>query len=337
VLAVESGDREYVNRVLETACSNPTLARGLVSAMGWLDDAMALRETRMLVSSQTPEVRRAGIAGMAIRRIDPGPALNQAIEDDNPRLTARALRAAGELGRRDLLSQISHRLNDVDEECHFWAAWSAVRLGDRHSPAVEILRQFAEHAQPQAERAVNLAFRAIALADAHAWAMRLAEKPETARFGVIGAGVIGDPAVIPWLIAQMENPDLARVAGAAFSIITGADLAYEDLDSDGPDMHAEESEDDFFSSDPDSELKWPNPAAVTKWWVQRSANFVPGARYLLGRPMTDDVLHEALARGKQTQRIAAAMELAVRHPGDVLFETRARAQWQLAMVKQWSS
>jgi len=47
-------------------------------------------------------------------------------------------------------------------------------------------------------------------------------------------GAIGDPSVIPELIGQMENPELARAAGSAFSLITGADLSYEDLDGDAP-------------------------------------------------------------------------------------------------------
>ncbi|MCK7500240.1 MAG: HEAT repeat domain-containing protein [Comamonadaceae bacterium] len=43
---------------------------------------------------------------------------------------ARALRVAGEAGRRDLLPVCINALNDEDIDCRFWAAHSALLLGD---------------------------------------------------------------------------------------------------------------------------------------------------------------------------------------------------------------
>ena len=47
---------------------------------------------------------------------------------------------------------------------------------------------------------------------------------------IIMAGAIGDPEFIPWLIDQMKILPLARPAGEAFTLITGVDLAYRDLE-----------------------------------------------------------------------------------------------------------
>ena len=44
----------------------------------------------------------------------------------------------------------------------------------------------------------------------------------------------GDPAIMPWLIQMMEVPELARVAGESFTMITGVDIAYEDLEGEWP-------------------------------------------------------------------------------------------------------
>jgi len=42
--------------------------------------------------------------------------------------------------------------------------------------------------------------------------------------------VLGDPVLLPWLFEQMIIPEVARVAGESVSMITGVDLAYDDLD-----------------------------------------------------------------------------------------------------------
>ena len=75
---------------------------------------------------------------------------------------------------------------------------------------------------------------------------------------VIGAGVIGDPVSIPWLIEQMMIPELARVAGEAFTMITGVDIAYEDLEGEWPAGFeagpTEDPEDENVAMDPDEDL-----------------------------------------------------------------------------------
>ena len=164
VLAFGGGDSNRTNAVLEVGCSAAPLARGLISALGWLQRNLALTQARSLLMSQQPEVRRTGIAGMAIHRVDPGSLLAVTIADQNGRLAARAMKAGAELGRRDLLPDILARLLDSDEHSRFWAAWSGVRLGERHSnDATAILRAVAEAGGPLAMPALDLALRAMPL------------------------------------------------------------------------------------------------------------------------------------------------------------------------------
>jgi hypothetical protein len=51
--------------------------------------------------------------------------------------------------------------------------------------------------------------------------------------------------------------------------------------------------------------------------------FHQGARYLLGKPMNPDWLRDILRNGRQRQRAAAALELALQQPGQPLFEVCA--------------
>jgi uncharacterized protein (TIGR02270 family) len=164
------------------------------------------------------------------------------------------------------------------------------------------------------------------------WLRSLAGNPAHRRRLVIGAGIIGDPVCMPWLIERMADPALARVAGEAFSAITGVDIAYEDLDRDPPAGFeagpTENPEDEDVSRDPDEDLPWPNPEAIATWWHTNGNRFPAGQRYLLGQPMTTDSLRAALQSGTQRQRAVAALELALRNRAEPLFETRAPARRQ---------
>jgi len=170
--------------------------------------------------------------------------------------------------------------------------------------------------------------RVLPPADAGSWLQALAHYPERRRALVIGCGVSGDPAYISWLITQMEEaPALARVAGESLSLITGLDIAEEDLERAAPDGFeagpTERPEDEDVSIDPDGDLPWPNPGPIRAWWDANKGRFHAGTRYLLGEPTSEAQCHRVLETGSQRQRQAAALELALVQPDAPLFETRA--------------
>ena len=75
------------------------------------------------------------------------------------------------------------------------------------------------------------------------------------------AGAIGDPVIMPWIMEQMHNPEMARVAGEAFTSITGVDIAYNDLEGElrenfeaGPN---DNPEDENVAMDPDEKMFLP--------------------------------------------------------------------------------
>ncbi len=326
VLALESGDQTKIHSVLSVAAKTPDLSRGFISALGWLEYSQAEPHIKRLCASSSRAERRIGIAASAIHRKDPGRVLNDAVSDPDLLLRARAIRAVGELARIDLVSIIQRDLNADEIHCRFWAAWSTALLTG-YSSATEVLRSIAESSGPYRERALQMALRRMNLAAAHVWQQQLARSPQNARLAVIGAGVIGDPSNVPWLIEQMGTPPLSRVAGESFTMITGVDLAYEDLDTDKPEGFesgpTEDPNDDNVEMDPDERLPWPDPALISKWWASHSSEFQPGVRHLIGKPITAEWMQQVLRQGRQRQRAAAALELAILHPGEPLFEVRA--------------
>jgi uncharacterized protein (TIGR02270 family) len=129
------------------------------------------------------------------------------------------------------------------------------------------------------------------------------------------------------LVERMDTPPLSRVAGEAFSMITGVDLAGQDLEGDWPEGFEagpnDDPADENVEMDPDENLPWPDVAKVKDWWMRHRHEFEPGVRYLCGRPMTEDWLEHVLRYGYQRQRAAAALELAIRRPGTPLFNVKA--------------
>ncbi|MCK6499019.1 MAG: TIGR02270 family protein, partial [Nitrospira sp.] len=259
------------------------------------------------------------------RRQDPGVVLESTLSSTDLWLKARSLKAVGELGRNDLLPVVKSNLNSEDPTSRFWAAWSGALLGE--PSAIPVLQRLAEQGGERAESACAMALRRMPLQAAHEWQRELAGRPETLRMAVQALGVIGDPAGIPWLIERMAKPEVARVAGESFTMITGTDLAYEDLEGEKPEGFeagpTENPEDENIEIDPDEDLPWPNPQLVERWWASHRLGFTNGTRYLLGKPMTVDWFNEVLRTGKQRQRTAAAIELSMREPGRPLFNTSA--------------
>lgn len=332
VSAFESRNSTRVREVVSVATETRERARELASALSWLPWELVQPYTDLLATADEAPARYAATAAYAIRRADPGCGLKRCLSDDAPIVRSRAFRAAGELQRRDVTMMVKEGLEEPDETCRFWSAYSVTLLGDR--TALEILRQLAEGGGPVAARAALLAARAMPLSDALMWQRYLASVECSRRLAVEVAGAIGDPASIPWLLEQMERPSVARVAGEAFTTITGVDLANQDLAAGWPagfEAGPNDSPlDENVGIDPDQDLAFPNPRLLSEWWLRNSFTLTPGVRHLAGQPITVLALEDTLRRAPQRIRTAAAVELTLRQSGRPLFEVRAPAAQQRA-------
>lgn len=327
VLAAEQVSAERLAVVLDAA-TEPPLARALASALGWVPiDRCGPLLTALLAPDRPAAHRRVGIAAHAAHRVDPGAALGNALfDDDEPRIKARALRAAGELGRADLLPQITAALGSTDAEWRFHAAWSAALLGV--DAAAPVLWAFAEAGGSHAEVACAAALRRMDPKAALRSLKSLALSPDHERAAIAGAAALGDSWAIPFLIERMGKAETARFAGEAFTAITGARIE-RSLAGGPPEGHVIDAARDLDPKvNPDASLPWPDPRAVSEWWTREAARFPTGARHLCGAQINDEHLARVLAEGDQRRRAVAAIEIASRAPGKPLFEVRAPAARQ---------
>ena len=330
ILAFRDGDRARMLEVLRAGCATPVALPGLVSSLAWLEREQVHPWIQRLLEAAAPIHRTVGIAASALHRVDPGAVLAKSLDDPDPGLRARALRAVGELKRDDLLGLVRRHLEDEEDSCRFWAAWSLTLHGEREGLANLVK---AIDTPTHGVRAMQLALRAMTLDESRNW---ISASTANARLAVMATGVVGDPAAIPWLIKKMEDPSTARLAGEAFSNITGVDIDYNDLDMDRVDDLDEVedgAEDTGLSLGYESNLPTPSPDLVAEWWRRNHASFAAKTRYLCGKPVSVESAYHALLAGTQRQRAGAALELSILEPGTTLFEVRGRATRQMEQLR----
>ncbi|MDX2419209.1 MAG: TIGR02270 family protein, partial [Xanthomonadales bacterium] len=335
VIAFESGDGQRIEKVVKVGSESRAAFRGMVSGLGWLNDHQFNSVIGQLVRANSGMYRRLGIAACGIRRMDPKTYLESAIQDSDLFLKSRALRAVGELKRQDLMPLLKTDLRNEDHSCRFEAARSALLLGD-HS-ALRSMGQFVQAPSSFRLPAMQIAFRAMDTQTSQNWLKALSKDSGNRRDVIIGMGIIGDPVYIPSLLKQMETTELARVAGEAFSMITGVDLADEDLEGEWPEGFEagpnDDLEDESVEMDEDEDLPWPDVALISQWWQQNQGDFSVGTRYLGGQPISPLQCKDVLKTGFQRQRNAAALELALSQADAPYFNTKAPGKWQQARLQ----
>ena len=339
VLAFDSRDQERIDSVLTLATKASQLSRAVVSALGWVSFDNSKPALDALLRSPRPEFRRIGIAGYALHRINPGEVLREAVSDGDFSLQARALKAAAELGQVELAYPVVRAIHSQDEVARFYSAFAAARLGLRDRDVMDVLRAIA-NAGGSYSQASLLPLRCQRLDESHAWISEMLKASHTQRLGVIGIGVLGDPARLGELIGYMQIEHLSRVAGESFSMITGADLKYLDLDRPKPEdfdvSPTDDPNDANVAMDVDEDLPWPAPDRVRNWWEKHEHEIQPGVRHLAGKPIEPAALVDVLKNGYQRHRAAAALELALLRPSEPMFELRAPGRRQIEALEQWN-
>jgi uncharacterized protein (TIGR02270 family) len=335
VLAVQDRDNTFLKQLFVQAGRSPETARELMSGLGWVTAASLQGLGVVLLGSTDPFERRAGIAACAMHRVDPGLISARRLQDPIPSVRARALRTSGDIGCRDAATLCDTAIRDDDEDCRFWASRSSVLLGQRDA-ALDALTRTGLTPGPHRRRGFRLAFQAMRVGAAHEALTDLAKESDSLRWLIQGAGIAGDPVYIPWLINHMADEKTARVAGEAFTIITGADIDHPQLAGglpvnfeSGP---TDDPDDPNVEIDEDDGLPWPDPEKIEKWWAANAGRFQKGTRYFMGVPVIREHCIEVLKNGYQRQRILAAHYLCLLEPGTPLFNTSAPAWRQQRLL-----
>jgi uncharacterized protein (TIGR02270 family) len=185
-----------------------------------------------------------------------------------------------------------------------------------------------------------LALQAMSLSASHGLLQQLGGDQQQRRWLIQGSGIAGDPKYVPWLLGHMANEETARLAGEAFSLITGVDLGESKLDGERPENFESgpngDPDDPNVDMDQDEGLPWPDPKTIEIWWAANGNRFQSGSRYFIGAPVTREHCIDVLKNGYQRQRILAAHYLCLLEPGTPLFNTSAPAWRQQRLLAKMS-
>jgi len=342
VRSIEERNDQWLDHLFALASAEPSLCGGLLAAFSWVSAPNLQGIVAKLLASQDALKQLAGIDACVMHRVNPGQSLELLLnQQTDSRLAARALRAAAELGRVDLLTICERHLDHQEEACRFRAAWSATLLGNRKN-AINLLYTFSQTNNPYQEESLILLLKILSVSDGHALLRNLAQDGTTLRLVIQGAGIVGDPFYVPWLIKQMDNPDVSRLAGESFSFITGLDLAYLDLEKDAPEAiifgPSDNPEDNNVAMDSDEDLPWPDATKIQDWWNANHHNYINGQRYFMAAPVSYEHCLGMLREGYQRQRLVAAQHLKILNSATQLFPIAApgwrQQRWLKKLMKE---
>ncbi|WP_321801140.1 hypothetical protein [Caballeronia sp. J97] len=361
-VALESADQDMLRQLMALAAARPSAQRGAFAAFGWVSGNRLRTLVPRLLSTADPLWREIGLAACVMHRLEPGAALEAAMTATDARLRARALRSAGECQRRDLLPACLEALCDDNAQCAFLAARSAVLMGERTRSLEALSKLVLDDAQAHDGAALRLALMFLDASEGLALLKRVAQNRNDRRMMLRGLGAMGDVRHIDWLIGQMSDPRLARLAGESFALVTGCDIAREkldreplapamltgseavpatasgDLDGSPPDGFEAGGSQDAppaeRESDEDTDLPWPDEQSIRTWWETRRARFQPNARLLLGEVVTPAHCRRVLAVGRQGHRRMAAEYLCALQRDKTLFPISAPTWRQRRWLEQ---
>lgn len=328
VMAIMARDPVLFEKAMAAGLKAPDANNALISALGWVSAHDLSGITTRLLNSKDEQVLAIGLSACALHQVDPGPELERALSYDSVLVRQRALDVAARLGRTDLLPPCLIHLESDAPSLSWHATRSALLLGDR-GRAVAALRRLATGPEPIGTKALQWLLCVETAEDGIEMLKLIAADPARLRDLILGMGMLGQAAHVPWLIECCTDAASARLAGQSIALITGLDLVESGLSQpaapeaiagpDGDPLNAEVALDD------DEDLPWPDPAKLANWWHSHRAQFASGIRLFLGEPLNAPACVRTLSEGYQRQRIWAARHLCLMRPGAKLFPTSAPA------------
>ncbi len=323
VFAFRSLNVKHIQQVVEVGVSDPQLTQALASAIAWLPESVADPWLEKFLRSKDLAHKFLAMCVFRERREDPGEYLISFLKrndcTDNISLYTSMLRLIGEIKRKDLIPALNMAMEHQDDNVRLWSLWSAVLLGNR--AIAERLESFVETPGPMQEKCLSLYFKSVSNSQAKSLISKMSQDEKNIRAIIKSSAALGDPQVIPWLIGKMENVELARLAGEAFTHITGIFLDQHELSVEVPpfsDDQSAEPDDTSIELDEDEYLVWPDAVKLKIFWKKYGTRFKSGARYIMGKEPNRSHLEYLLEQSPQRIRRVASLELALLDPSSPL-------------------
>jgi len=318
-------------RVLIDKVSNMDLAAcpdALQQAVAWVNPESLAHLAELLVEDQHESVLLLALAAHSTHRKIPQPSIiSRLLGHKSLKVRVSTLNLIAALRLDNHADELASLLCDIDAQ-NMAVARGQLYTGQR-SAAQQTLCQL-QTSECYRRQALDLLLLTHSPSDARDFLKPLFENKQQVLDVIRGFGLIGDPSAVPWLIEQTMDEKSARQSGAAIAMITGVDLALEDLDRE---HDANESEEDdphapIAPDDPDDDLAWPDTDLLRRWWSENK-HWQTGQIYLMGCKADETgELDKVLTQGKQPHRAVAAVRRALKVLDEPVFDETAPGHWQ---------
>ncbi|MFK0689362.1 hypothetical protein ACFX5Q_14305 [Mesorhizobium sp. IMUNJ 23033] len=181
----------------------------------WLDSAVAME-------------RALGVGALHHHGVNPGPRLRELLTDRDTEVRRRALRLAGARRRRDVIAEVVACLEARGAEERLEAAVAACLLGEARL-AQPVLDKMLVGYPELAGAVMEIRLLTTPSIAARKWWQQLVSSAATREAAVAASGLLGDMAVMPWLIEKMQSPELAYAAGLALRDLVEIDFNDTDV------------------------------------------------------------------------------------------------------------
>jgi uncharacterized protein (TIGR02270 family) len=332
-----------LERSIAAALSSHVLTQGFVDGLSFIPWPELAPRLGAMQTSADRAIAALVIEVFTAQRVEPLLALEGEWPMRDPAWHRAATRNVAYVGLSERLPWVYPLLEQDEARVRFSAAVAVVRLiggvagqrGQFRARAAAVIDEIAAQPKhPDFELALPLSVRMREQEASAHYAQIRAALPFHARH--LAAAALGTVAAADELVADCQDPKLARTAANAFALITGVDLEHADLEGRAParerakplpdDLFTEdglpalpdtgEAEDD--AEDPGEDMLWPDGVRLQQWWAQARPRFNAELRYLAGEPIGVDGGRAVLGKGSQQARYEAAWELALRQPGPLV-------------------
>lgn len=254
-LAFLSGELEKIKPLADAACSSAELLKATSDALAWHPWSLSGFWATKFVSAKKIELAAVGFNCFAQHQ--------QTAPLELVLLVQRAL-IERHLGAMLLLLDFAVKQSDTSvlpalqsfpfEEVNaltYHVLINRLRLGDLS--ALNDFKAFVLAENEFREAVITFALPLLGKEEAKKWIAEIKATPNSERWVLLGVGAMKEKVLLPWVIKQMENVSLSRIAGKVFSQLTGIDLKEKKwlLSDDSIDQK-------WMELEGDEELDWPD-------------------------------------------------------------------------------
>lgn len=336
MLLLRKGDHAGFMRLVDDCAAQPCAAREeLAVALAWIHEHMARAAMAQLLENPSAHHRQIALSACLAHQTDPENHLLKALSHDSAHVRAAAYRLAADLGNAAVLPHLSTQ-TPQDQEEHFEQARAFLYLGNRRH-GMDLLESIALSDSSMASAATRLLLLSTEPHRARSVLRQLHTRIHRQRDVVQGLGFLGDPRAINWLIERCNHTSLARLAGESIALITGVNLAENNLElydipDDVDDALNDDPDDIHVKLSEDENLTWPDAERITTWWHSFSKSLAPRKRHLCGLQRSRSSLQSILVQGWQRQRTVAADLLMINQENSRYCNTTLPTERQLAFM-----